>query len=177
MKCWSKVCSSGCAHLRSRTCWMWPLMGTPWPLSARTHCGRQRPKKYRIERMSLLKLTQPKVAGVRAALLVKQGGLCALCQLPLPLAQAVLDHDHATGLVRGTIHRSCNSLLGTVENNCKRFGVQHLSAFLHGAASYLQSHAVDRTGLVHPSHKTEDEKRDSRNKKARLSRAKKKAAE
>ena len=50
--------------------------------------------------MSLLKLTQPKVAGVRASLLVKQGGLCALCQLPLPLAQAVLDHDHATGLVR-----------------------------------------------------------------------------
>ncbi len=77
--------------------------------------------------------------------------------------------------MRGTLHRSCNALLGKVENNSARFGVKNLSAFLHGAASYLQKHSTNITGLIHPTHKTDDEKRIARNKKAVLARAKKKA--
>lgn len=67
--------------------------------------------------------------------------------------------------MRGTLHRSCNALLGKLENNHARFGVSwdNLPAFLHGAAGYLQKHKTNITGLVHPTHKTEDEKRIKRN--------------
>ncbi len=120
------------------------------------------------------RLKQSEVASVRASLLIKQGGRCELCSLPLAARDAVLDHDHHTGVCRGAIHRGCNSLLGKVENNAARYGARELSAFLHGAAGYLKAHEVDCTGLLHPTFKTDDEKREKRNKKAREARAKKK---
>lgn len=97
-----------------------------------------------------------------------QRGLCDLCGLPGVAKDPVLDHCHTTGAVRGTLHRSCNALLGKVENNHARFGMSkgNLPAFLHGAAKYLQKHSTNITGLIHPTHKTEDEKRIARNKKA-----------
>ena len=121
------------------------------------------------------KLKASEVASTREQMLVNQGGRCALCKLPLPLGQAVLDHDHATGIVRGVLHRGCNSLLGKVENNHRRYGVRSLDAFLAGTAAYLGNHITDRTGLLHPTHKTEEEKRVARNAKARKTRAAKKA--
>lgn len=119
--------------------------------------------------MTRLKTTQ--VATVREELRLKQHGACALCKLPCSSDQAVLDHDHGTGAIRATLHRSCNALLGVVENNYRRYGLQNLAAFLHGAAPYLQKHSVNQTGLLHPTHKTEDEKRERRNKLARKRRA------
>jgi hypothetical protein len=83
----------------------------------------------------------------------------------------VLDHDHSTGAVRATLHRGCNALLGKVENNHKRYGIPNLAAFANGIAAYLQAHETNRTGLLHPTHKTDDEKRLRRNKIARASRA------
>lgn len=85
----------------------------------------------------------------------------------------MLDHCHITGAVRGTLHRSCNALLGKIENNHARFGLpkERLSAFLHGTAKYLQKHMTNITGLIHPTHKTEDEKRIARNLKAVKKRA------
>ena len=32
----------------------------------------------------------------------KQGGLCKICQIPIPKRKARTDHSHTTGLVRGT---------------------------------------------------------------------------
>lgn len=40
-----------------------------------------------------------------------QQGTCALCSQPFS-GQAVLDHDHATGIIRGFIHQNCNKGLG-----------------------------------------------------------------
>lgn len=120
------------------------------------------------------KLTRSEIAEARADLLHRQAWRCALCQLPCKVADAVLDHNHQTGAVRGTLHRSCNALLGKVENNHKRYGVTQLSAFLHGAAAYLQHHSTNVTGLIHPLHKTDEEKRLSRNARARKARAAKK---
>lgn len=122
------------------------------------------------------KLKTTMIAAAREGLRAKQGNLCALCGLPLTQAGAVLDHDHSTGIVRGALHRGCNALLGKVENNYKRYGVPSLAAFAQGVAGYLQSHAVDRTGLLHPTHKTEDEKRERRNLLARKRRVASKAA-
>ena len=117
------------------------------------------------------KLKFAEVADVRESLLAQQGGKCNLCKLPCTSEEAVLDHDHDTGAIRGVLHRGCNSLLGKVENNHKRYGVKSLPAFLGGASAYLSSHRENRTGLLHPTHKTADEKRIARNAKARKRRA------
>jgi hypothetical protein len=121
------------------------------------------------------RLKSSEVSTVRGRLSSQQNGRCALCQLPL--TKPVLDHDHTTGAVRGTLHNGCNALLGKVENNYKRYGVVNLAAFLHGLAAYLQRHATNQTGFLHPTHKTEDEKRERRNTKARAARAARKSSE
>lgn len=123
------------------------------------------------------RLTSTQVKLVRVKLAAEQGNRCALCGgqfgLKAPL-DPVLDHDHVTGAVRGVLHRGCNSLLGKVENNAPRYGVRDLLAFCGGLASYLRKHMTNITGYLHPTHRTPDEKRLLRNKRARVVRAKKK---
>lgn len=128
--------------------------------------------------MRRLKTTE--VAAWRQKLAAAQGGTCAICRQPLgtkaPL-DPVLDHCHTTGIVRGVLHRGCNALLGKLENNVKRYGVRDPARFLSGAWPYLAKHANVIGGgdvVLHPTHKTEDEKRELRNKRARAARAKKK---
>lgn len=123
--------------------------------------------------LSMTRLKQSEISVVRERLANSQGGRCAICQLPL--TKPVLDHDHSTGVVRGTLHNGCNALLGKVENNYKRYGVVNLSAFLQGTAGYLQKHATPQTPWLHNTHKTEDQKREQRNAKARATRAARKS--
>ena len=115
------------------------------------------------------RLKTSEVSVIRERLIVQQGGRCALCQLPI--TKPVLDHDHATGAVRAALHNGCNALLGKLENNYKRYGVVNLAAFANGVAAYLQRHLTNQTGYLHPSFKTEEEKREKRNKQARVRRA------
>lgn len=117
-------------------------------------------------------LKQSEIAATRTELLAGQGGKCALCRLPVK--RACLDHDHGTGAVRGVLCSGCNACLGKLENSYKRYGVQNLFAFCNGLAAYLQQHAFNITGFVHPLHKTDEEKRLARNAKARATRAAKK---
>jgi len=115
------------------------------------------------------RLTTSQLREVRQKLLVAQGGKCAICQGPVTTRQgqdAVLDHDHKTGAVRAVLHRSCNALLGKIENNQVRFGVKDISAFCHGTAKYLQLHTTNITGMLHSTHLTQDEQRIKRNKQA-----------
>lgn len=109
-------------------------------------------------------------------MVIDQGGRCPICQRPLSIAAAVLDHDHNTGAIRAALHRGCNSLLGKLENNAARYGVVDLAAFAAGVPSYIRKHFVNVTGLIHPLHKTPDEKRLARNAKARKTRAANKVA-
>lgn len=120
--------------------------------------------------MKRLKVSE--VAECRSTTLTAQAGICGLCKLPCLPSEAVLDHDHTTGAIRGVLHRSCNALLGKVENNFRRYGVKNLAAFCSGLAPYLSLHSTNRTGLLHPTHKTDDEKRERRNKLARARRKK-----
>ena len=46
--------------------------------------------------------------------------------------------------------------------------------WLSNAVKFLEFHKVPRSEYIHPTHKTEDEKRELRNKRARALRAKKK---
>lgn len=123
------------------------------------------------------RLKSAEVSTIREQLLARQGGLCAVCGTRCTPAACVLDHDHRSGAVRGALHRGCNSLLGKLENNAARYGVRDIGTFTNGVAAYLRTHMVNVTGLLHPTHKSEDEKRELRNKRARASRAKKKEAE
>jgi hypothetical protein len=63
-------------------------------------------------------------------------------------------------------------MLGKVENNYRRMGLSDkmLPAFLAGCGPYIQKHAVNRTGLVHPTHRTAEEKRLLKNERARKKR-------
>lgn len=119
-------------------------------------------------------MTHSQVATIRLQLLAAQGGKCALCKTPIKADQiAVLDHDHKTGAVRGTLHHSCNAVLGKVENAVGRFGLTKIFAeWCAGLGAYLARHRTTNiTGYIYPTHKTEDEKRIARNLKARKKRA------
>lgn len=120
-----------------------------------------------------MRLKTTEVSVVRARLLAAQGGRCAICSLPVK--RDCLDHDHDTGAVRGVCCSGCNALLGKLENNHKRYGVQNLAAFANGVAAYLAKHSINLTGYLHPTHRSPEEKVLARNLKARKTRAAKKA--
>jgi hypothetical protein len=55
-------------------------------------------------------------------LLHEQGGLCAICKTDKPAGSGRLnvDHDHATGAVRGLLCHSCNTALGGFGDDVER---------------------------------------------------------
>ena len=67
-------------------------------------------RRYGLDRNSYYKLLE------------SQGGLCALCNLPghvegLESGRLVVDHHHATDVVRALVHNyPCNFLIGHVDN-------------------------------------------------------------
>jgi Recombination endonuclease VII len=126
--------------------------------------------------MSAVRIKLSEIAETRERLHLTQVGRCSLCSSHMLATETVLDHCHTTGAIRAALHRSCNALLGKVENNAKRYGVKNLAAWAHGVPAYLQHHQVNRTGLLHPSHKTDEEKRLARNTKARKARVTRKVA-
>lgn len=124
------------------------------------------------------RLAQGDVGPYREILAARQGGLCTLCGEPLTGDGDALDHDHKAGHVRGVLHRGCNSLLGKLENNFKRYGVKNLHRFLSGAGAYLtrgeRIPVEDR--VLYYTFKTPEEIREARNAKARARRAAAKGA-
>lgn len=119
------------------------------------------------------RLKQSELPAFREALWEKQGRRCALSGMPLALADAVVDHCHKTGEVRGVLHRGVNSMLGKIENHRKIAGLSDdvaLAKMLAGVVHYLcRQH--DYAGVRYPTHKDAEEKRVSRNLKARKKRA------
>jgi uncharacterized protein YbaR (Trm112 family) len=66
-------------------------------------------------------------------MVIAQDGKCAICQQSRVLC---LDHSHANNAVRGLLCRSCNRLLGVVDDNPE---------LLENAARYLRT---ANTGLL-----------------------------
>ena len=125
------------------------------------------------------RLKPSEVKAWREHMLALQGGECLLCGKPLCKEDAVADHSHKHGWMRGVLHRGCNALLGKIENNHKRMGVPDLSCFLDGVKEYLaygEAEPFEEDGPYHPSYRTPEEKRLLRNKRARLKRKAKKSA-
>ena len=64
------------------------------------------------------------------AMVRKQAGLCPVCLLHLPSGDSnPVDHNHATGKIRGVLHLRCNLLLGQADDNPQ---------LLRNAAKYLE---------------------------------------
>jgi hypothetical protein len=60
--------------------------------------------------------------GEYAQLYAFQGGLCALCRRATGASRRLsVDHDHATGDVRGLLCRPCNTLLGHARDKLSFF--------------------------------------------------------
>lgn len=120
------------------------------------------------------RLSLSAVLPFRLQTLAKQGGRCAICGNTLAPADAVLDHDHVTGEVRGVLHRGCNSMLGKIENHrriAKLATDVALAAFLQGVIPYLHK---DGLGVLYPTFRTAEEKRLRANARRRKARAAKK---
>ncbi len=113
----------------------------------------------------------------REATWLAQEKRCAITGYTISLSESVADHDHTTGHVRGVLHRGVNSLLGKIENNHKRYGVSlpMLRAMAPAVAAYIEKDYS--ANVFYPTHRTEEEKRELRNKRARAARAKKKGTE
>lgn len=61
-------------------------------------------------------------------ILLAQGGKCLVCGRDLG-ERFEVDHDHATGVIRGLLHKECNMTLGTAHDD---------PVVLEGAARYLR---------------------------------------
>ncbi len=124
--------------------------------------------------MAITKLKTTQVASVLAQVIKKQGGKCAVCGHPFTQRdRPVLDHCHDKGFIRGALHNSCNGIEGRVKKLAQR-GHKGISSakYVIGLGKYLEFHKTPKYNYIHPSHKTADEKRIERNRKAREKRAK-----
>lgn len=71
-----------------------------------------------------------------AIMLKAQGGLCGICnEPPTEGKNLVVDHDHATGKVRGLLCNTCNIGLG---------GFKDTVGFLYAAVRYLEVHGAGK---------------------------------
>jgi hypothetical protein len=88
------------------------------------------------------------------------------------ITDPVLDHCHKTGHVRAVLQRWTNGVFGRLENWASRLGGEmDPVVFLRASADYIETHRTTPSGVLYPTHKTEAEKRDARNAKARKDRA------
>lgn len=104
-----------------------------------------------------MKLRRSDIAAYRGLQLQKQDSQCALCG-DLIIDDAVLDHDHKSGLIRQVLHRGCNSMLGKIENNMSRsrIDIARLKVFASRLIEYIEK---QHSEILHPTYKTLEEKK------------------
>ena len=103
----------------------------------------------------IIELKYKDIPKIREELAKKQNGICPICKKEIK--DPVLDHSHqkkngGTGLCRGAICLNCNSILGKVENMCKRYLIsnEELPFVLKNMSEYLQA---PHTNYLHPTEK------------------------
>jgi len=119
------------------------------------------------------RLTRAGADEFRRALIAKQNNRCALCWDTLEGKTACLDHDHKTGYIRAVLCLNCNGIEGKIFNLCRRAKRSRTELdFIMRVADYWIYHTGEYRAPIHPSHRTADEKRILRNKRARKKRKK-----
>lgn len=122
------------------------------------------------------KLTRSQLNAYKLALVKAQGWTCPVSLKrfdPENLKDAVVDHNHSTGEIRGCLHRSANAVEGKVFSAVGRWGgvgmdYSEALPYLKRLVAYLEAPGK---GVLYPLHKTEDERRVTRNTKAKEARA------
>jgi hypothetical protein len=107
-----------------------------------------------------MKLKYTQIKSYREETLIAQNNQCALCGTII-VDDAVLDHDHKSGLIRRVLHRGCNSLLGKIENSLPRSRVD-LDQLEEIAKRLIEYIKTKHTDLVHPTYKTKEERKMSK---------------
>ena len=82
-------------------------------------------------------------------MLSAQAGACLICTLQMN--QPVVDHDHATGAVRGLLCRKCNSALGLFSDSPATLtrAAEYLTRSSSGATSTLNNEQLsERSGIA-----------------------------
>ena len=128
------------------------------------------------------KLKASEVAAYKKELLEKQGWKCPICGAPLRAVaeiNRVLDHCHRRGYCRAVLCRGCNGGIGKIENLVKTYckagdNEYFIIKTLRNIADYLDLHSKPQTDKIYYKHQTEAEKREAKNRKARLAYARKK---
>lgn len=120
-----------------------------------------------------MKLKTSEIADKRKELLKIQNFICPLCKGSMKEGHKnpALDHDHNTGHIRDVLCVNCNGIEGKVFNLARRCGAGEETEWITNWLSYQWRHMHSQHGgLLHPTHKTDDEKRIARNKRARKKR-------
>ena len=112
-----------------------------------------------------IQLKANQVKFVRDGLLEKQKGVCPICARSVKLP--VLDHFHTKrhngdGKVRGVLCNTCNRMIGVIENNALKNGINFsdLPSFLRLCADYASK---DHYPYIHPSEVQREPKVSKRN--------------
>lgn len=122
------------------------------------------------------KLTRSQLNAYKLRLVQEQNWTCPVSLKrfePDNLKDAVVDHDHTTGEIRGVLHRSANAVEGKVFSAVGRWGgvgmkYDEALPYLKRLVAYLEAPGK---GVIYPLHKTDEEKRVTRNAKAKQARA------
>jgi hypothetical protein len=121
-----------------------------------------------------MRLKPKQISLFREKVILEQGGKCWLCEIDLKTVVPCLDHDHETGRIRGVLCQNCNGIEGKIKNLARRAKREKTNYdFVNKILSYWNHFSALQRPELHPTHKTEDEKRLRRNKKARERRKKK----
>ena len=122
------------------------------------------------------RITAKQAVQVRTKLLQRQGYVCPLCKGSMKSnskKSPALDHDHQTGFLRDVLCVNCNGIEGKVFNLARRArGPLTEDEWLRNLLAYWERHQTPQHGgILHHTHRTEEEKRLARNAKARKKRA------
>lgn len=118
------------------------------------------------------KLARSMMNSWKARQIKEQGGVCPVSGRPFDphnMQDAVIDHDHVTGEIRGVLLRSANAVEGKVKNAVARWGgtgedYSKVIPYLKRLVAYLERPG---TGLVYPMHKTKEDRMEAQRAKAR----------
>lgn len=129
-----------------------------------------------------IKLKASEVPQFKKELMEKQGYKCPLCGGSLKAVtpvNRVLDHDHQSGFCRAVVCRGCNGaegkILGVISGYGKAGNNRYFQLqWLRNLLTYWETHQKPQTDRIYHLHKSEAEKKEARNKKARLAYARKK---
>lgn len=122
-----------------------------------------------------MRLKKKDLSKIRDEIASIQGNKCSICLIDLN-GEGCLDHDHKTGRIRSVLCRNCNGMEGKIFNLCRRGKRDKTELdYLESIQMYWVFHRDNPRAILHPNHRTDEERRIRRNKLARERRNKNKS--